>query len=225
MIKGASQADVALLVVPAGQGEFESALSLHAQTREHAILLKALGVHQVVVVVNKMDCTQPSWSEQRFHAICHTLGSLLAEMQFAPQDITYIPVSGLQGQNLLLVSEDCALLAWYSGPSLLAALDNLHLPARQVGKSFRARAEAFTATSSYVSSAPDLWNVHILQGKIQAGRNVGVAKCSAGKVTLYQAKISGIYENKDTQKEKMVCIAREKVCIQLLLAKLVYEQS
>jgi translation elongation factor EF-1alpha len=42
MIKGAAQADVALLVVPATPGEYETSMSMHAQTREHAALLKAL---------------------------------------------------------------------------------------------------------------------------------------------------------------------------------------
>lgn len=55
MISGAAQADAALLVVDAGMGEFESGFGPGGQTREHALLVRSLGVQQVVVVVNKLD--------------------------------------------------------------------------------------------------------------------------------------------------------------------------
>ena len=57
MISGTTFADSALLVIPATQGEYESAMGSGAQTKEHAILLKAMGVNQVLVAVNKMDLT------------------------------------------------------------------------------------------------------------------------------------------------------------------------
>lgn len=55
MISGAAQADAALLVVDSSTGEFESGFEGGGQTREHALLVRSLGVKQVVVVVNKLD--------------------------------------------------------------------------------------------------------------------------------------------------------------------------
>merc|ERR1711953_655585 len=78
MISGASQADVALLMVPANKGGFETSIQkgnhkkgeVQGQTRQHARLLHLLGVEQVIVGVNKMDSTKPKpYSEDRFKEI------------------------------------------------------------------------------------------------------------------------------------------------------------
>ena len=55
MISGASQADCALLVVDSAVGEFEAGFERGGQTREHLLLVRSLGVSQVVVAINKLD--------------------------------------------------------------------------------------------------------------------------------------------------------------------------
>lgn len=55
MIAGATQADFAILVLDASTGSFESGFSPLGQTREHALLVRSLGVQRVVVAINKLD--------------------------------------------------------------------------------------------------------------------------------------------------------------------------
>ena len=62
---GTSQADCAVLIVAAGTGEFEAGISKNGQTREHALLAFTLGVKQMIIGVNKMDSTEPPYSEVR----------------------------------------------------------------------------------------------------------------------------------------------------------------
>ena len=57
------QADCAVLIVAAGVGEFEAGISKNGQTREHALLAYTLGVKQLLVGINKMDSTEPPYSE------------------------------------------------------------------------------------------------------------------------------------------------------------------
>lgn len=66
MIIGAQQADIAILVISARKGEFETGFNRGGQTREHALLVKTLGVKLLVVVVNKMDDPTVEWSEARY---------------------------------------------------------------------------------------------------------------------------------------------------------------
>ena len=60
---GTSQADCAVLIVSAGVNEFEAGISKNGQTREHALLAYTLGVKQMIVGFNKMDTTEPPYSE------------------------------------------------------------------------------------------------------------------------------------------------------------------
>ncbi|MXQ82071.1 hypothetical protein E5288_WYG012466 [Bos mutus] len=65
MITGTSQADCAVLIVVAGVGAFEASISKNQQTHEHALLAYTLGVKQLIVGVNKMDSSEPLYSQKR----------------------------------------------------------------------------------------------------------------------------------------------------------------
>lgn len=76
-------------------------MSAGAQTKEHAILLKALGVSQIIVAVNKMDSISPPWGQDRYRQIECELRDMLEEIQFRPGAIRFVPLSGLTGENLV----------------------------------------------------------------------------------------------------------------------------
>jgi len=78
MITGASQADVALLVVSAKKGELEAGMSPEGQTREHILLAKSMGIDQMIIAITKMDTTEPPYSEKRFMEIVELLVKFLS---------------------------------------------------------------------------------------------------------------------------------------------------
>ncbi|MEQ2277622.1 HBS1-like protein, partial [Xenotaenia resolanae] len=135
MITGAAQADVAVLVVDASRGEFEAGFEAGGQTREHALLVRSLGVTQLAVAVNKMD--QVNWQLERFQEISSKLGHFLKQAGFKESDVFFIPTSGLSGENLTKRSAVSELTSWYTGPSLLEQIDAFKAPQRSTDKPFR----------------------------------------------------------------------------------------
>ncbi|MDI6806432.1 MAG: translation elongation factor EF-1 subunit alpha [Candidatus Aenigmarchaeota archaeon] len=127
MITGASQADVALLVVSARPGE-----GVQEQTKEHAYLARVLGIQQLVVVITKMDMS--NWDQKRFDELKNGTIELLKPLGFNVEKIPFIPVSGQLGDNLLKRS---ANMPWYTGPTLVEILDALEIPKRPTEKPLR----------------------------------------------------------------------------------------
>lgn len=123
MISGAGQADVALLVVDATRGEFETGFDYGGQTREHALLVRSLGVSQLAVAINKLDTV--SWSKERFNEITQKLKVFLKQAGFKENDVTFVPCSGLTGQNLIEKPTENELLVWYDGLCLLDVIGEL----------------------------------------------------------------------------------------------------
>lgn len=136
MITGTSQADVAILVIASGAGEFEAGYSKNGQTREHALLANTLGVKQMIVCCNKMDDKSVNYSEARYKEIKNEMTSFLTKVGYAKVEerIPFIPISGFNGDNMI---EHSANMPWYKGPTLLEALDNVHPPKRPVDKPLR----------------------------------------------------------------------------------------
>ncbi|XP_076668850.1 translation elongation factor EF-1alpha (GTPase) HBS1 isoform X2 [Andrena cerasifolii] len=133
MITGATQADVALLVVDATRGEFETGFDSGGQTREHALLLRSLGVSQLAVVVNKLDTVD--WSKDRFNEIVDKMSVFLKQAGFRDK-VTFVPCSGLSGENIVTKPKE-PLSNWYKGPMLVNVIDNFKCPERPISKPFR----------------------------------------------------------------------------------------
>ncbi|EFJ40194.1 elongation factor-like protein [Volvox carteri f. nagariensis] len=129
MIQGACQADVAILVISARKGEFETGFERGGQTREHAQLAKTLGVTRLIVVVNKLDCpsvaVEGKWDVARFDQIVNGLTPFLRQCGYnLKKEVTFLPLAALYGHNIREpVSKD--LCGWYEGDTLFQVLDNI----------------------------------------------------------------------------------------------------
>jgi len=132
MITGTSQADVAILVVSSGIGEFEAGIGKDGQTREHALLAYTMGIKQVICAVNKMDTH--NYSEERFIDIKKEVLDYLKKIGFQEKNINFVAYSGFVGDNLIEKSDK---MPWYKGDTLLDALDKVEPPVRPVEKALR----------------------------------------------------------------------------------------
>ena len=130
MIMGAALADFGALVISAKRGEFESGFDMDGQTREHIQLAKSLGIYKLVIAVNKMDEPSVKWSKDRYTEIITALKPFIKSCGYDPEtDCTYVPISGLNGDNLKEPMNK-NVCGWYNGPTLLEILDDLEVPPR-----------------------------------------------------------------------------------------------
>ena len=133
-------------MVAASQGEFEAGISRTGQTREHALLTFALGIKQMIVLVNKMDCKSVNYSQARFDEIKQETSSFLKRVGYAVSkvllasfsllivQIPFIPISAFCGENIRERSDN---MPWWQGPTLFEALDSLQEPKRLINKPLR----------------------------------------------------------------------------------------
>ncbi|KAJ2539715.1 hypothetical protein GGF49_005015 [Coemansia sp. RSA 1853] len=185
MISGASRADVAVLVVDASTGGFESGFDGDGQTREHAQLIRALGVRQVVVAVNKLDMVQ--WNADRYTEIVGRLQTFMQGCGFLRDNVRFVPVSGLGGVNLAQRVSDVAELAWYRdgdspGACLVELLDTFEQPQRAVAGAFRLAVTDFFRGGTAGSAGSVSASGRIAQGNVQVGDTVTVVPGGAGGV-------------------------------------------
>ncbi|UYV65957.1 GSPT1 [Cordylochernes scorpioides] len=137
MIGGTCQADLAVLVISARKGEFETGFERGGQTREHAMLAKTAGVRHMVILINKMDDPTVEWSEDRYNECKEKLIPYLKKCGFnVKTDIFFMPCSGLTGAFLREV-EDENKCPWYRGPSFLTYIDRLPSFNRSVDGPFK----------------------------------------------------------------------------------------
>lgn len=128
MITGASQADAAIFVISAKQGE-----GIQEQTKEHAWLLRVLGIPQLIVVLNKMDTV--NYDEKRFNEVRDEAIKLFKTIGYKTEEIPFIPVSAYVGDNVVKKSTNTP---WYKGGTLVETLDSvIKEPEKPTGKPLR----------------------------------------------------------------------------------------
>jgi elongation factor 1-alpha len=127
MITGASQADVALLMIPS-DGNFTAAIArgnhkageVQGQTRQHALLINLLGVKQLVIGINKMDCDVAGYKEERYKEIKEEMERMLIRVgwpkPFITKSVAFLPISGWMGDNLITKSTK---MPWWKGADVV----------------------------------------------------------------------------------------------------------
>jgi len=186
MISGASQADVALLMVPS-DGNFTAAIArgnhklgeVQGQTRQHARLINLLGVKQLIVGINKMDCDTAKYSQERYTEIKDEMHSMLVKVgwkkEFVKNCVPFLPISGWVGDNLLTKSDK---MPWWKGVTvksqkkpvqvncLVDALESMvKIPKRPLKKPLR-----MPVSGVYkIKGVGDVITGRVEQGKVEPG--------------------------------------------------------
>ncbi len=129
-------------MISASFGEFEAGMSKDSSMRQQILLAYTMGVENMIVVVNKMDTTNPPYSEDRFNEIKTEVLIYLKKIGYQSQNIIFIPVSAWFSDNLIESSDN---MLWFKGytvnngecKTLLDALDSIVLPSLPIDKPLR----------------------------------------------------------------------------------------
>ena len=113
MVTGASTSQVSIILIDARKGVIE-------QTYRHFFINNLLRIKEVIVAINKMDLVD--YSEEVFNTIRADFQALNAKSTFKEQTVNYIPLSAINGGNIVTTSEN---MPWYHGPTILDYLENL----------------------------------------------------------------------------------------------------
>jgi elongation factor 1-alpha len=190
MITGASQADIALIMIPA-DGNFATSIAkgnhkageVQGQTRQHALLINLLGVKQIIIGVNKMDCDLAGYKEARYNEVKDEMVNVLTRVgwkkEFVDKSVPFLPISGWKGDNLIKQSEN---MKWWKGVevevpgkgkkhivTLLDALEHLVVPPeRQQNKVMRTPISGVYK----IKGAGDVLTGRVEQGTVKPGDEV-----------------------------------------------------
>lgn len=113
MVTGASTANLALVLIDARKGVVE-------QTCRHSFIASLLKIPHIIVCINKMDLVD--YSEEAFNKVVEQYEDFAAKIDVT--DIRYVPISALEGDNVV---NDSVNMPWYKGESLLHTLETIHI--------------------------------------------------------------------------------------------------
>lgn len=115
MVTGTSTSQVSIILIDARKGVIE-------QTKRHFFINNLLRTKEIVVAVNKMDLID--FSQEKYEAIVEDFKLLISDSEYKEQNITFIPVSALHGDNVVDKSEN---LSWFKGETMMEHLENIRL--------------------------------------------------------------------------------------------------
>ena len=113
MATGASTCDLAIILIDARHG-------VMTQTKRHSFIVSLLGIKHVIIAVNKMDLVD--FSEEKFNEICDSYREFATRLDM--KDLHFIPISALNGDNLVDHSEN---MPWFEGSTMMHMLENVHI--------------------------------------------------------------------------------------------------
>ncbi len=185
LVTGAARAEAALLVIDAKEGVREN-------SRRHGYMMSMLGIHQLVVLVNKMDLVD--YSQEAFDRISAEYREFLARLDVKPGG--FIPVSGREGDN---IAQHSTHMPWYRGPTVLEALDRFVAEAPEADKPFRMPVQdvyKFTRQGDdrrIVAGTVDTGRLHIGDEVVfyPSGKKAKVATLEAFNREAPQAAVAG----------------------------------
>jgi translation elongation factor TU len=183
MLTGASQADAAILIVSALEG-------IEEQTKRHAYLLKLLGIKQIIVAVNKMD--RVGYDKAKFDKTKKDILAFLSSLKVPVFNV--IPLSARQGDNVSILSVN---MQWYSGATILEALDQFRPSRDPVDAPFRLPVQGLF----------ELDGKKVVLGRVAAGR------IKAGeRVTIMPGQLKGEVKSIEVfGREKWEALAGESI--------------
>ncbi|KAG7696190.1 hypothetical protein KL915_002554 [Ogataea haglerorum] len=218
MINGVSQADLAVMNIDANS--FESGFSNQGQTKEHLTIAKSLGIERCVVTINKLDVVQ--WSQTVYDAICDQIRQFLVdELAYDAANLVFVPTSGFLGDNVVKPSKK---LPWYTGPTLMQALEQENRAISHVVD----RSSPFVMVISDIqeSSKSDELVVsgRINSGIIQPGESVSISPslevAVVDSISITASSVGSSVTKHDLQK-----LAQEGEFVELRLKKLASREN
>ena len=160
MATGASNADVAIILIDASKGVLE-------QTRRHSYIVSLLGIKHVVVAVNKMDLV--NFNQEIFDKIIDTYNNLAKDFNF--KDIKFIPLSALTGENVFSSRNN---LSWYNEKTLIATLENIEIKKNNITNAFSMPVQWVSRSSSNFRG----FSGTIVSGTVKKGMEISILPSS-----------------------------------------------
>ncbi|EHA97884.1 Elongation factor 1-alpha 1 [Heterocephalus glaber] len=208
MITGrTSQTDCAVLIVAAGVGEFKAGISRNRQTHEHALLAYMLGVKQLIIGVNKMDSTEPPYSQKRYKEIVKKVSTYIKKIGYNSDIVAFVPISGWNGDDML---EPSANMPWFKGwkvthkddnaseTTLLEALDCILPPTRPTDKPLWLPLQDVYKIGSIVNVTTEVKSVemhHEALSEAPPGDNIGFKVKNVSVKDVRRSNIAGDSKN------------------------------